>query len=109
MIAKALQVDMESKRKRIKPERIIEVVCETFDVTAKDLKGKRRTAYLATARQVVMYMLRNELGLPLEKVAREVNRSDHTTVLHACEKIEDMIKDDSRFKDKIDLCKSKLG
>lgn len=109
MIAKALQVDIESKRKRIKPERIIEVVCETFDVTSKDLKGKRRTAYLATARQVVMYMLRNELGLPLEKVAREVNRSDHTTVLHACEKIEEMIKDDSRFKDKIDLCKSKLG
>ncbi len=108
-IAQSLQVDIESKRKRIRPERIIDVVCEVFDVSAKDIKGKRRTAYLATARQVIMYMLRTELGLPLEKVAREVNRSDHTTVLHACEKIEDMMKDDSRFKDKIDTCKSRLG
>lgn len=108
-IAQSLQVDIESKRKRIRPERIIDVVCEVFDVSAKDIKGKRRTAYLATARQVIMYMLRTELGLPLEKVAREVNRSDHTTVLHACEKIEDMMKDDSRFKDKIDTCKSRIG
>lgn len=108
-IARALQVDIESKRKRIKPERIMDVVCEKFDVSSKDIKGKRRTAYLATARQVIMYMLRTELGLPLEKVAREVNRSDHTTVLHACEKIETMMKDDSRFKEKIESCKSMLG
>ncbi|MBI2357287.1 chromosomal replication initiator protein DnaA [Candidatus Dojkabacteria bacterium] len=107
-VAKSLQVDIESKRKRLKPEKIIEVVCDVFDVTARDIKGKRRTAYLATARQVIMYMLRNELGLPLERVAREVNRQDHTTVLHACEKIEDMMKDDSNFKDKIETCKSRF-
>ncbi|KKR06496.1 MAG: Chromosomal replication initiator protein DnaA [candidate division WS6 bacterium GW2011_GWF2_39_15] len=108
-VAKTLQLDLESKRKRIKPERIMDVVCEIFDVTPRDIKGKRRTAYLATTRQVIMYILRNELGLPLERVAREVNRQDHTTVLHACEKIEDMMEKDSRFKDKIETCKSRLG
>ena len=35
-----------------------------------------------------MYILRKELSMPLERVAKEVNRNDHTTVIHACEKIE---------------------
>lgn len=108
-VAKFLQVDIESKRKRVKPERIVETVCEVFDVTAKDIKGKSRTAYLATARQIIMYLLRTELALPLEKVAREVNRNDHTTVLHACEKIEAMMKNDSRFKEKIDTCRARFN
>jgi chromosomal replication initiator protein len=109
MIAKMLQFDLESKRRRIKPERIIEVVCAEFDVTKKEIKGKRRTAYIALARQVVMYLLREVLGLPLEKVAREVNRTDHTTVLHACEKIEKKIGDEERFNEKIEKCKQELN
>lgn len=109
MISKMLQFDLESKRKRIKPDRIIEVVCEEFDVTKKDIKGKRRTAYIALARQIVMYLLRDMLGLPLEKVAREVNRTDHTTVLHACEKIEKKIEGESKFAEKLEKCKQELS
>ena len=86
-IAKALQFDIDSKRRRMRPEKVIDAVCEVFDVTHKEIKGKSRAAYIALARQVIMYLLREELELPLEKVAREVNRKDHTTVLHACEKI----------------------
>lgn len=108
-VAKMLQVDIESKRKRIKPEMILKVVAEVFDVTAKEIKGSRRTAYVALARQVCMYLLREELGLPLEKVAREVNRKDHTTVLHACEKVGEMINSNERVKIKVEKCKEMLG
>ncbi|MCC7289715.1 chromosomal replication initiator protein DnaA [bacterium] len=108
-IAKYLQFDIESKRKRIKPERVIDAVCEVFDVTQKEIKGKSRTSYLARARQVIMYLLREELQLPLEKVAKEVNRKDHTTVLHACEKIGEMIEKEVRFKEKIEKCKALLA
>ncbi|MFA7654972.1 MAG: helix-turn-helix domain-containing protein, partial [Candidatus Dojkabacteria bacterium] len=51
--------------------------------------------------QIVMYILRTELELPLEKVAKEVNRKDHTTVIHACEKIEKLRKEDPRLNEKI--------
>lgn len=51
-----------------------------------------------------MYILRKELQLPLERVAKEVNRKDHTTVLHAYEKIEELTNSDSRFGDKVDRC-----
>jgi chromosomal replication initiator protein len=106
--AKILQVDIASKRKRITPKKVITSVSEVFEVKPTEIKGNRRTAYIALSRQVVMYILRNELELPLEKVAREVNRKDHTTVLHACEKIENMMEGDSRFKEKVETCKRYL-
>lgn len=100
-IFKMLQIDIDSKRKRITPTRVISVVSDVFGVTTSEIKGKRRTSYVALARQVVMYILRSQLDLPLERVAREVNRTDHTTVLHACEKIEKLKSTDQRFKDKL--------
>ena len=42
--------------------------------------------------------------MPLERVAREVNRKDHTTVRHAFEKIEERIQKDNRFSEKIQSC-----
>jgi len=108
-IEKMLQIDIDTKRKRIQPESIISAVCEVFDVTKKEIKGSRRTAYIALSRQIVMYLLREELKYPLEKIAKEVNRKDHTTVLHACEKIEDMMKKNPKFKDKINRCLDQLA
>lgn len=108
-VARMLQFDIESKRKRMSPQKVIEAVCEVFDVTTKDIKGKSRTAYLAMARQVIMFLLREELQLPLEKVAREVNRKDHTTVIHACEKISELIKKEVKMRDRIDKCKALLA
>ncbi|MCD4756093.1 chromosomal replication initiator protein DnaA [bacterium] len=103
-----LQVDISSKRKRITPKKVLLAVSTVFDIKPSEIKGSRRTAYIALSRQVVMYILRNELELPLEKVAREVNRKDHTTVLHACTKIEAKIKEDRRFSEKVEACRRYL-
>lgn len=103
-IAKILQVDLDSKRKKITSSKVISTVGEIFEVKPSEIKGNRRTAYVAQCRQVVMYILRKELQLPLERVAREVNRKDHTTVLHAYEKIEQKMEKDSRFGEKVEKC-----
>jgi chromosomal replication initiator protein len=108
-VARILQVDIDSKRKRITPVKVLKVVSDTFDVPIRDIKGSRRTAYVALTRQVVMFLLRQELDLPLERVAKEVNRKDHTTVLHACEKITKRIESDSRFAERIENCKRELA
>lgn len=107
-LERMLQIDVESKRKKIKPTRIIDIVSEVFDVPTKEIRGKLRTDEVATARQVVMYFLREELKLPLEKSASEVNRKDHTTVLHACEKVKGLIADNSQFRERIEICKRKF-
>lgn len=104
-VAKMLQLDLETKRRRVTPEKIIESICEVFDLSPKDIKGNRRTAYVAQARQVVMYLLREELEYPLEKVAQQVNRKDHTTVIHACEKIEKMLESDEKLAERVGRCR----
>ena len=108
-VAKMLQVDIESKRVKMNPQKVIKCVSGIFDVPITDIKGNRRTAYVALARQVVMYILRKELDLPLERVAKEVNRKDHTTVIHACRQISERVEKDSRFAEKIELCRRELA
>lgn len=103
-VAKILQIDIDTKRKRITPTKVIKTVSEVFDVKPSEIKGNRRTAYVAKCRQIVMYILRKELDMPLERVAKEVNRKDHTTVIHAYEKIEELRKNDRRTDEKIDKC-----
>lgn len=107
-VARILQVDIESKRLRITPQRVIKSVSTIFDVPISDIKGSRRTAYVALTRQVVMYLLRKELDLPLERVAKEVNRKDHTTVIHAYKQISEKMEKDSRLAEKIESCKESL-
>jgi chromosomal replication initiator protein len=108
-VAKLLQIDLESKRKKITPTKVIKAVSEIFGVTTADIKSSKRPSYIALSRQAVMYILRNELELPLEKVAHEVNRKDHTTVLHACKKIEELMIEDPRFNEKMDKVMKSLN
>lgn len=108
-IAKILGKDTISKRKKVKPREIIDAVCENFEVNIREIRGKRRTSQIATARQVAMYLLRNELDIPLVKVAKELNRSDHTTVIHAVSKVEDLIRDEEEIKAKISAIKNRLS
>jgi len=77
---------------------VMKVVCEHFDVTIDQLKSKRRTRDLALARQVAMYIAREEIGAPLTKIGREFGGRDHTTVMHACSKIADLCRRDPGFR-----------
>jgi len=77
---------------------VMKVVCEHFDVTIDQLKSKRRTQDLALARQVAMYIAREEIGAPLTKIGREFGGRDHTTVMHACNKIAGICRTDPRFR-----------
>ena len=58
-----------------------------FDVSVKDIKGNRRTADIALARQVAMFILRNEFEYKLERIANILKRKDHTTIMHGIDKI----------------------
>ncbi len=86
-VAHTIGKDMQSKREQIKVPKVLREVGKSFGVTVKDLKGPRRTKELALARQVAMFILREEFNYKLEEVARFLNREDHTTVLHAIDKI----------------------
>lgn len=76
-----------SKRAAISPRTLIKTVCGYFDLKEKDLLGKGRSAYLVTPRQIAMYIMREELGLKYLRVAEELGKKDHTTIMHGVEKV----------------------
>ena len=91
LIQKILGKGLENNNQQIKatPVEVISAVSSYFSVNKRDLLGKSRARIVAHPRQVLMYLLRIELNLPLQEVGRVIGR-DHTTVMHAVEKITQM-------------------
>ena len=69
------------------PTRIIQVVADYYQIDPQELSGPRRSRDIAFARQVAMYLLRQETSLSLNDIGKELGNRDHSTVLHGCEKI----------------------
>ena len=69
------------------PNDVVVVVCDYFSVGKRSLLGTSRVRSIARPRQILMYFLRTLLGLPLEEVGHLIGGRDHTTVMHAVNKI----------------------
>jgi chromosomal replication initiator protein len=82
----------QPNQKNITIELIQKVVSEYFGLSYKDLRGKRRTKAVAFPRQIAMYISRELTEYSTTEVGTEFGGRDHTTVMHACQKIEDRMK-----------------
>lgn len=81
----------EEKRSHIHADDIIKSVCEFYNVKPTQLKSPKRDAALVRARQVTMYLLKNELKLTLVEIGNLLGGRDHTTVMHGVEKVEALV------------------
>ncbi len=77
----------DEPKKPVTIDTIQKVVADYYHLTVDDLKNKRRDRAIAYPRQIAMYLCRDILEEPLQKVGQEFGGRDHTTVLHAFEKI----------------------
>lgn len=96
------------KRKSITPRQLIDVVSTYFDVKQIDLLGKSREKRLAFPRQIIMYLLREEMKTSYPAIGAELGGRDHTTAMHAYEKISNLLKDDEQLKQDMELIREKL-
>jgi len=69
------------------PDAILSAVCRHFSLSRQLLSGRDRAHQLTYARQIAMYLLREEARRPLAEIGRLLGGRDHTTVLHGCTKI----------------------
>jgi chromosomal replication initiator protein len=94
LIESILKVEIENKRPtiRVTPADVIKTVANHYRLKQTALKGKRRVKELVTARHIAMYLLKEELSLPLAEIGRWFSGRDHTSVLHATKKIEKDLK-----------------
>lgn len=100
-VARIIGSDSHSKREKVKVPDVLKSVAQSFNTKVKDLKGPRRTKDIAMARQVCMYILREEFGYKLEDIAGFLERQDHTTVMHAVDKIKSLVMTQPEFKNQL--------
>lgn len=79
-------------------DQIVEAVARFYDFQEDDLRGSRRTKHLALARQVAMYLSREETKTSLLQVGAALGNRDHTTVLHGHDKIARQIEEDEQLR-----------
>ncbi len=94
--------DSDEYAQLITAESIQKVVGKYFGVRLSDMKSKKRTKPLTLPRHVAMYLCRRLTELPLIDIGRDFGRKDHTTVMHACNKIEENIQNDPNFEKTIE-------
>ncbi|MFA5621268.1 MAG: chromosomal replication initiator protein DnaA [Thermovirgaceae bacterium] len=97
-----------SSRGQVTIDLIQQVTAESFGIPVSSLSGNKRTSEIALARQVAMYLSRELTGTTLQQIGYAFNRKDHTTVIHACRKIEEFIRKDPNMKGMVDNLREKL-
>lgn len=91
-------VIISNQAMKIDIKRIIEVVGEYYNLRIDDFVSKKRTRTIAYPRQIAMYLSREMTDLPLIKIGEEFGGRDHTTVMHAIDKIGEEIKENHDLK-----------
>ncbi len=80
--------------KKVQPNDLISAVSDYYSLGKRKLLGKSRAQKIARPRQVLMYLMRTHLTLPYQEVGRIIGGRDHTTVMHAVDKITSLASED---------------
>lgn len=94
---------------RIDPLAIQQAVLQEFDVRPADLHSRKRNRSIVVPRQICMYLTRKLTNLSLEQIGQYFGGRDHSTVLHAIEKIEAKLAEDERIRRAVKTITSHLG
>lgn len=98
----------KNEKLRVKPQDLIKVVANHFHVKQVAIRGKSRVKNLVKARHIAMYLFCRELGMPLQETGKWFSGRDHSSVLHARDKIDKDIQLDESLKQDIDALKMSL-
>ncbi len=104
-VAQAAQVKREHA---VTPKQIIGVVCQYFDVKVSDVLGQSRRQELVRPRQLIMYLLREEINSSFPTIGEELGGRDHSTAMHAVDKITKQYKEDTKLQQDVKLIRQRL-
>ncbi len=101
-------VDPEG-RSEVTAEQILHTVCEHYGVKTSAVVSRNRSAEFVVPRQVVMYLCRSYLDMPLKEVATLLGRKDHSTVIYGVDKIKSDIHQNEKLRQNVDMIVKKLN
>ena len=105
-VNEALKDQISTNKQNLTADRIIDCVCKYFSITKEDLVGKKKNKEIVEPRQICMYLICDMLDLPLVSIGQIFGGRDHTTVIHAREKVAELIKENNRVKVTVNDLKS---
>ncbi|MCX6013163.1 MAG: chromosomal replication initiator protein DnaA [Chloroflexi bacterium] len=88
-------------RRNTTPEQILTTVAQYFKVDIEALKAQKRDKHIVLARQVAMYIMREETPLSLSQIGTQLGNRDHKTIIHGCSKIANEINNDPELRREI--------
>ena len=98
----------EDKKVDVNPTRIKEIVADFYHITLQSLMSQRRDKEVVVPRQIAMYLCHDMLSLPYKRIALLFDRSDHTTAISACDRIEKLMGEDADFKKSLEDIRKKI-
>ncbi len=107
-VAEALLGGAKNRPKHITPRQIIEKTAHYYSIELADLLSPKRDKEVVVPRQIAMHLLRTELKLSFPRIARECGRKDHTTAIHAVDKIERELAIDPQLRQQVVELKGRL-
>jgi len=99
----------EFPKQLIKPQDVLRVVALQFHITTKNLKGPSRIKHLVEARHLAMFLLHTDLGVTLEEIGMMFDGRDHTSVLHAVEKMRTLLLENEDIRNNVNAVKATLS
>ena len=105
---KILKDFINSNNKPLSVESIQNLVASHFNLNIQELLSPRRSRSLARPRQIAMYLAKQYTTNSLPDIGRKFSNRDHTTVIHAVKKIDELIKKDNDIRDRVIEIKKKL-
>lgn len=93
-----LKETVDLKKEKLSAERIMEVVCKYYNVQQTDLIGKKKNKEIVDPRQICIYLITELIDMPLASIGGLFGGRDHTTIIHARDKIAQNIKTNTTLK-----------
>jgi chromosomal replication initiator protein len=108
LVKEVLKDVFSSKENQPAPESIKKHVCKHFNIKISDIESTKRSRNLSYPRQIAMFLCRRMTDLSLPKIGETFGNRDHTTVLHACDKINEEIASNEETRDMINKLEEEI-
>ena len=94
----AMKENMDEIKEGLSPDMVIDTVCKYFNISKNDIVGKKKNKEIVEPRMICIYLICELLDLPLVAIGKKFGDRDHTTIMHARDKITEPIKTNNKIK-----------
>jgi chromosomal replication initiator protein len=107
-VKEALKDHVSTNKQSLTADRIIDCVCKYYNISKEDLVGKKKNKEIVEPRQMCVYLINEMLNIPLTAIGALFGGRDHTTIMHARDKINSQVKVNPHIKTLVNDIKSQL-